>query len=111
VETPTKETTMKDDELPPGQHIEREARYSTTGLSPVERDELIRTLANKGWNQSRIARKLGMTQPGVKYAIQRLQGQARNRAKYRMCGGWCGENFAMDQLNSDGFCSECATDQ
>jgi transcriptional regulator len=51
-----------------GQHIEREARYETTGLTTLQRDELILKLRRKGWTQTKIARYLGMTQPAVHYA-------------------------------------------
>lgn len=44
-------------------------------MSPVQRDELITELRyRKRWSQSKIARHLGMTQPGVCKALQRIAG-------------------------------------
>jgi len=63
-----------------GQHIEREARYETTGLTTLQRDEVILKLRRKGWTQTKIARYLGMTQPAVHYALLRLAGKKRRTA-------------------------------
>jgi hypothetical protein len=57
--------------------IEREARYTTSGLTQVERDQLITTLRAQGWTQDKIAKFVGMTQPGVKTALDRLAGKPR----------------------------------
>ncbi len=101
---------MKDDERPPGQHMEREARYAVGGFSPVERDELIWKLHNQGWTQQRISRTVGMTQAGISHALKRLQGIQRKRSAYRLCQGWCCETFPKQQLNADGLCKDCAAD-
>lgn len=90
-----------------GSHIEREARYAKTGLTGVQRDELILQLRRRGWAQHKIATHLGMTQPAVKYALDRLAGKKRNRTSYAMCEG-CGRNFPKEQVNNDGLCEGCA---
>lgn len=42
-------------------------------MSPVERDQLIVELRYRSrWSQQRIARYLGMTQPGICKALQRI---------------------------------------
>jgi|GEM_PF-2941427 len=88
-----------------GQHMEREGRYTETHMTPLERDELILKLHKQGWSQRQIARKVGMTQPAIKYAIDRQTGKQRSRAKYEVCDG-CGGNFTKDQLGS-GLCADC----
>lgn len=64
-----------------GSMADAENRYELTGLSPVERDELIVKLRKQGWTQAAIATRLHMTQPGVLYALQRLAGRPRKRPK------------------------------
>jgi hypothetical protein len=66
-----------------GGHIERTARYEQTGLSPVERDELILKLRGKGWTQAAIAARVGMTQVGIHHALNRLAGIPRKPSKRR----------------------------
>lgn len=90
-----------------GQHIEREARYAATGMTAPQRDKLIVQLRQKGWPQHKIATHLGMTQPAVKYALDRLAGKKRQRTNYEMCDG-CGRSFPKDQVNRDGLCENCA---
>ncbi|MDT5366636.1 MAG: hypothetical protein QOC62_1067 [Mycobacterium sp.] len=60
-----------------GQHIEREARYAQTGMTGLQRDQLIWDLRRRGWTQAKIAKYLSMTQPAVKYALDRLMGKPR----------------------------------
>lgn len=90
-----------------GQHIGREARYETTGTTDSQRDELIWKLHQQGWKQRQIAAHVGLSQPAVKYAIDRLMGKARIRTKYDLCDGDCGRTLPVDQL-SEGLCDECA---
>jgi hypothetical protein len=59
------------------QHIEREARYEATRLTTKQRDQMIWQLRRKGWSQVKIARHLGMTQPAIHYALNRLAGIPR----------------------------------
>lgn len=95
-----------DDDFEKGQHIEREARYEATGLTDAQRDQMILELTRKKWSQHRIAKKLGLTQPAIHYALIRLSGGTRNRAKSGVCD-LCWRDFPADQLNRDGLCSEC----
>jgi DNA-binding transcriptional regulator LsrR (DeoR family) len=88
-----------------GQHIEREARYATTGATDSQRDELIWKLHQQGWKQRQIANHVGLTQPGVKHAIDRLMGKKRIQTKYNVCDG-CYLTFPADQL-TEGLCTEC----
>jgi hypothetical protein len=90
-----------------GAHIEREARYETTGLTALERDRLIVALRSKGWTQARTGRYLGMTQPAIHYALERLAGKSRRGSRTDMCEG-CWETFRIDPLNRDGLCPDCA---
>lgn len=89
-----------------GAHIEREARFAATGMNTVQRDELILQLRQKGWAQHKIAKQLQMSQPAVKYALDRIAGKQRKRTNYAMCEG-CGRNFPKDQVNRDGLCEAC----
>ena len=66
-----------------GQHIEREARYAQTGMTGLQRDQLIWELHRRRWSQAKIAKQVGMTQPAVKYALDRLAGKPR-RATQRV---------------------------
>ncbi len=82
-----------------GQHIEREARYEQTGLTSLQRDEMILALRRRGWSQRKISRYPGITQPAVHYALTtRLAGKPRVQARYEMCDV-CGRNFPKDKLN------------
>jgi hypothetical protein len=91
-----------------GAHMDREGRYNRDQLSPVQRDNLILKLKDAGWSQTQIGTYLGMTQAGISHALKRLQGIPRIRSRYRFCGGPCGDNFRIDQLNTEGLCSKCA---
>jgi len=62
-----------------GQHIEREARYEQTRLTTKQRDQLIWSLRRRGWSQVKIAKHLGMTQPAIHYALNRLMGKPRRQ--------------------------------
>jgi DNA-binding MarR family transcriptional regulator len=46
--------------------------YYYSGLSPIQRDELIVELRRKGLSQSKIARRLGVTQQGISKALRRI---------------------------------------
>ncbi len=94
-----------------GGHIEREARYTATGLSPAQRDERIWQLYHLGWSQRQIMKQVGMTQAGVSHALKRLKGIARKRATYRMCAGECGDNYPIEQLDVHGLCGECREEE
>lgn len=58
--------------------INRSHYYDGSGMSVVEVDELIVTLHNRGWSQSKIARQLRRcgaapaTQQGVGKALKRI---------------------------------------
>ena len=73
---------------------EAESRYEQTGLAQVERDELILKLRKRRWPQAKIAHHLGMTQPGVLYALRRLAGIPRKRSDHR-------DDFAAETLDDD----------
>lgn len=88
-----------------GAHDERESVAARLGLTPLQRDQLIWTWSHQGWSQRLIAKQLGITQPAVKYAIDRLSGKQRKRSQYGLCDD-CGATFPVDQL-VDGLCSEC----
>jgi hypothetical protein len=94
-----------------GQHIEREARYNQTRLSPVERGQLMLELKARGWPLQKIADhpQIQMTKPGVHYALKRLTGQKRVQVTYDTCDG-CWNSVDKKQLNIDGLCSECRGD-
>lgn len=91
-----------------GQHIDREARHTLTGLTTAQRDVTIMALHRRKWTQRQIAKHLNITQPAVKYAIDRLSNKQRKRDSYEVCDG-CGANFAKEKINRDGLCSDCAT--
>ena len=58
-----------------------EMRFEATGRTDRERDELIMKLWKRGLSCRAIADQTGMSAPGVHYAIQRLRGRPRRRAK------------------------------
>jgi DNA-binding NarL/FixJ family response regulator len=89
-----------------GQHIEREARYESTRLTTDQRDQTIWNLHRRGWTQRQIAKHLKMTQPAVKYAIDRLADKKRRRDSYEVCDG-CGASFAKNKIDRDGLCRDC----
>jgi transcriptional regulator len=89
--------------------IEREARFTTSGLTQVERDQLITKLRGQGWTQDKIARYVGMTQPGVKNALDRLAGKPKRvNTKLEVCDG-CGIKLPAEDLPW-GLCSTCEAD-
>lgn len=91
-----------------GAHVEREHRYVATGMTPLERDALIWALRRKGWSQAKIAHRLGMTQPGIHYALVRLAGKQRPQTQgLDMCEG-CWQDVPRDQLDRDGLCGQCS---
>lgn len=92
-----------------GQHIERQARYEQSGVTTAERDRIIAALHNRGYSQRQIAKHLGITQPAVHYRLLHLAGKERNRARYDMCDS-CGENVEKTELNADGLCPECVSE-
>lgn len=89
-----------------GAHIEREALAEQTGLTTAERDRLIAELYRKGWSQHKIGARLGISQPGVHYALKRLAGQPRTQTRYRVCQG-CGGTVTIDELGPSGLCDFC----
>jgi predicted transcriptional regulator len=90
-----------------GAHIEREARYEMTGVTAGERDKLILRLRQRHWSQARIAKAVGMTQVGVKHALDRLAGKPRTDQKIDVCDG-CFRDVPANQMNRDGLCESCA---
>jgi predicted nucleic acid-binding Zn ribbon protein len=91
-----------------GGHIERESRVTQTGVTELQRDQLILDLKRRGWPLQKIANhpQVRMTKPGVHYALKRLTGQKRVQIKLDTCQS-CWGDFPKNQLNSDGWCSEC----
>lgn len=97
---------MVSDERPHGLHAEREGLHQATGLTQKQRDELIWKLTTiDRWSQRQIARHLKMTQAGVSFALKRMRGETRNRARYDVCDG-CGDTVNKDDL-IDGLCTQC----
>jgi DNA-binding NarL/FixJ family response regulator len=92
-----------------GQHIEREARYEQTGMTGLQRDQLILRLRSRGYSQAKIAHHLGMTQQAISYALMRLAGKSRRYSTTEVCDG-CQRSFPKEQINIDGFCAGCAED-
>jgi hypothetical protein len=90
-----------------GQHIEREARYAATGLTPAQRDQLIWTLHRRGVSYEKIGKRLGMSKSACKYIFDRLSGISRVQKQSDMCQG-CWGSFSRDQLNRDSLCTECS---
>jgi transcriptional regulator with XRE-family HTH domain len=91
-----------------GQHIEREARYEATGLSPAQRKEYVRQLMNRGWSERQIASRLGIGASTAHYICAELKGRPRQSVSLRMCEG-CWGDFPKDQLGPTGLCPECRT--
>jgi hypothetical protein len=91
-----------------GQHIEREARYAATGLTPAQRDKLIWEWHSRGYSFQKIGDHLKMSKSAVKYIFDRLSGTPRVQTGKQsdMCQG-CWGSFPRNQLNSDGLCLEC----
>jgi IS30 family transposase len=88
-----------------GQHIDRNARAEMTGMTDTTRDAMILRLHGAHWSQRKIARHLGMSQPGVLQAIKRLTGKERIQIKYAACDE-CGLNFPRTQIE-EGLCLKC----
>jgi hypothetical protein len=91
----------------PRGRIDREDRYEATGMTTMQREQVIARLHKKGLSQHKIAAKLGITQPAVHYTLLKLSGQQRNRAKYDICD-WCDKNVPKGALDANGCCEECA---
>ncbi len=90
-----------------GAHVERESRYEATGMTESERNQLIWTLSRRGWTQAKIAARVGVTQQGVSYALQRMMGKPPRSVRYEMCDA-CGLNFPRNQIDGWGLCPSCA---
>jgi rubredoxin len=90
-----------------GQHIERQARYAATGLTPAQRDQFIWEWHRAGKSFAQIGKHLGMSKSACKYIFDRLSGTPRVQKQSAMCQG-CWDSFYRDQLNSDGLCPECS---
>jgi hypothetical protein len=91
-----------------GARIPDEDTYERDGMTAPQRDRLIMSLRRKGYSQAKIAARLHMTQPGVKYAIDRISGKARRPSvPMDMCEG-CWADKPRNQLNVDGLCEACA---
>jgi AraC-like DNA-binding protein len=88
-----------------GQHIEREARYAATKLTPLQRKEYIRRLYNAGYSESQIAKAVGLSKSGTHWIIQDLKGKPRVTTRV-MCEG-CWQDFPKTQLNDNGLCPDC----
>jgi len=89
-----------------GQHIAQEDRYEATGMTTIQRDKKIAELHRRGLSQHTIAKRLGITQPAVHYALLRLSGKERPRTKYNQCE-WCDARVPAGTL-INGCCDECA---
>lgn len=89
----------------PGQHIDRGGRAEKTGVTEAQRDQLILRMHGANWSQRKIAKALGMTQPGVKYAIDRLTNKQRVQVKRDICDD-CGQSWPKNDI-VEGLCPEC----
>jgi transcriptional regulator with GAF, ATPase, and Fis domain len=63
------------------QRIEREARFEQTGITGLQRDKIILDLKRRRWSEAKIAKAVGMTPAAVHYALKRLTGKPRPRAR------------------------------
>jgi rubredoxin len=88
-----------------GQHIEREARYVQTGLSPAERDKYVWEQHHRGVSFQKIGDHLGMSKSACKYIFDRLSGTPRQSVSLDMCEG-CWQDFPKSQLD-DNLCPDC----
>jgi hypothetical protein len=91
-----------------GQHIEREARYAQTRLTPVQRDKYIWEQHHRGVSYEKLGKQLGMSKSACKYIFDRLSGHPRQQRQSDMCQG-CWRSFFRDELTA-GLCSECKVD-
>jgi hypothetical protein len=89
-----------------GQHIEREARYEKTRMSPAKRDEMILALYRRGVSEAKIAARVGLSTGGTHYAIRRLTGRARVQVKWVTCES-CWDEHLPEELDRNGLCVEC----
>jgi hypothetical protein len=89
-----------------GQHIEREARYEQTRLSPAQRDATVWDLKHRGYSYAQIGKRLGMSKSACKYIFDRLSGTPRIQKQSAMCQG-CWRDVYRDQLTNS-LCPECA---
>lgn len=81
-----------------GHHIEREARYEATGMTELQRDQLIVRLRRRGWTQARIAKELGMSQPAISHRLRwRIPRTFRNRLFGEHHERWFHQPAAADQ--------------
>lgn len=85
--------------------VEREARYTISGLTGLERDRLIVTLRAKGWSQAKIGKYVGVTQQAVCYTLARESGKKRVSTRLEPCDG-CGNRFPSKELEY-GMCAQC----
>jgi hypothetical protein len=91
-----------------GQHIEREARFEQTGISPAQRETYVWEQHNRGVSYEKIGKRLGMSKSAVKYIFDRLSGHPRQPATASdMCQG-CWSDFPKSKLNAAGLCDACA---
>jgi hypothetical protein len=94
------------------QNIDRQDRADNTGLTELQRDAIILQMHRRGATQRAIAKKVGMSNSGIKYAIDRLTGKVRGvQVKYEPCDG-CWNDFPRDELKNQhgqfvGFCKNC----
>jgi hypothetical protein len=89
-------------------HIDREARYAATGMTPVQVRARIAKLHNAGWSERRIAAATGYSKTGVHWIIQSLKGIPRTTSR-GMCES-CWDDCDLAILHEhDGLCLECAT--
>ena len=88
-----------------GQHIEREARYALTKMTPVQRTDYVRRAVAASWSERQIARALGMAPSSIHYIVEAVKGRPHKTAQRAICAG-CGRRFPVVQLD-DGLCQDC----
>lgn len=86
-------------------HIEREAQYAKTQLTPAQRREYIRRLYNAKYTERRIAEIVGMSKTGVHWIIEDLKGKKRTTTRVTCEGCW--EDFNKAELDHNGLCQNC----
>jgi DNA-directed RNA polymerase specialized sigma24 family protein len=89
----------------PSQKLTWEARTELTGLSPLQREELVRKLVKAGWSERQIAKWLGIAASTAHYAVAAVKGRPRQSRRVMMCEG-CWEDFPASELVG-GLCAEC----
>jgi len=88
-----------------GQRIDREARATQTGMTPIQRDRYIWEQRHRGVSYGTLSKQLGMSKSAIKYTFDRLSGKPRQQRQSAMCEG-CWRDLYRDEL-TNGLCAVC----